>query len=84
MASARTHITPPELARQRGIGCDKVLALIRTGQLPAVNMSLGTQRPRYLIALADLADFDRRHAVVSPAPTAAPRQRRPEGIPSYV
>jgi len=79
----RTHITPPELARQRGIGTDKVLALIRSGELRAINMSLGRQRPRYLIALSDLADFDRRRAVVPPPPEPAPRRRRPE-VPSYV
>lgn len=78
----RTHITPPELARQRGITADKILTWIRRGELRAINVSEGSIRPRYLIALTDLADFDNRRAVVPPEPEP-PRQPRTE-VPSYV
>lgn len=78
----KTHVTPNELARLRGIGPEKVLGWIRSGKLSAINISEGRIRPRYLIALTDLAEFDKSLAVVAPAPSVS-RPRRSE-IPHYV
>ena len=84
MPRKRSKITPPQLARQWGIAHDKVMAYIRSGELRAINAATPgrNQRPRFLIDLADLADFERRREV---CPTPAPARRRRErlGTPSY-
>ncbi|MEO2047197.1 MAG: helix-turn-helix domain-containing protein [Pirellulales bacterium] len=42
--------TPPELAKLLGVGHDKILHNIRTGELEAVNMATSRSgRPRYRI-----------------------------------
>jgi predicted site-specific integrase-resolvase len=79
---SRTHVTPPELARMRGIAIARIVGWIRSGELRAINQSNGTLRPRYLISLADLEAFDAKRAVVPPTPVVS-RARKPS-IPSYV
>ena len=56
-------LTPPQLAKLWGVGSDKVLAWIRSGELRAVNVAknLGG-RPRYIIDRADLEDFARQRS----------------------
>lgn len=51
----RRKFTPPQLARQWGVGPDKITWLIRSGKLPAINVSRGKSgKPRYLIDVADV------------------------------
>jgi excisionase family DNA binding protein len=66
LQSERTKLTPPEVARLWGISPDKVLAWIRSGELRAINAAMSTRgRPRYLIDVKDLEDFENRRAVAS-------------------
>ena len=69
-----TKLTPPELAQRWGVNPTKVLALIRSGELRAVNLATRPNgRPRYRIDLADVAAFESARSTV-PAPK--PRRRR--------
>lgn len=75
----RTKVTPPKLARQWGISPDKLLGWIRSGELRAINAAarLGG-RPKYLIDLADVAEFEERR-VVQPPPKTPRRRQKPSG-----
>lgn len=50
------YLTPPKIARQLGVTCEKVLNWIRSGQLRAVNLSSGI-RPRWKVRPDDLESF---------------------------
>lgn len=78
----RTKLTPPMIARGWGTGVDKVHALIRSGALRAINLSLGTRKPRYLVDLADLAAFEQSRVVIPPPPP--PSRPRKSDVPHYV
>jgi hypothetical protein len=88
MAAAfeRTKLTPPQIAQLWGIAPDKVVAFIRSGELRAINVASPgrNQRPRFLVDLQDLADFERRREV-QPAPKQPPRRprREPSGNDYY-
>ena len=70
----RTKLTPPELARRWGVSPSKIIAWIKSGELPAINAATNRSgRPRYLIDIADLVIFENRR---SAAQTPAPRRRR--------
>jgi hypothetical protein len=46
--TSKKYLTPPELGKLWGVGGDKVLALIHSGPLRAVNLAVnGTGRPRF-------------------------------------
>ena len=72
----KTKLTPPEIARLWGISVEKVLNFIRSGELRAINAATPgrNRRPRYLIGVADLEDFERRRTV-GPTPKL-PRVKR--------
>lgn len=71
----RRKITPPQLAAQWGITPEKVLKWIVSGELRAINAATRTgMRPRWLIDMDDIADFERRRAAVPP-PKPSPRRR---------
>lgn len=56
---SRQKLTPPELASRWGIGTDKVLSWIRSGELRAIDASTRRgRRPRYLIDEADVVAFE--------------------------
>lgn len=73
----KQKLTPPEVAALWGVSTEKILAFIRSGELRAINAAtLGrNQRPRYLIDIVDLEDFERRRTV-APAPKLPPRRKR--------
>lgn len=75
----RRKLTPPQIAAQFGISADKVVAWIRSGELPAMNVATRANgRPRWVVDVDDLSDFERRRAaVVKPR---AKRKRRPAGL----
>lgn len=69
-------LTPPQVARARGVKPAKVLAWIATGELEAVNHAGSvTGRPRWRISDAALAAFDRARSNRGGPERAAPRQR---------
>ena len=75
----KTKLRPPEIARRWGVSNDKILQFIRTGELKAINAVCPGrgQRPRYLIDVVDLEDFERRRTV---CPPHAPVRRRRERL----
>lgn len=75
-AVAKTHYTPPELAKQWNVSPDKVRAWIASGELEAFDAST-TQggRPRYLIRREAVEAFEARRSIQKP-PEPAPRRSR--------
>jgi len=78
MLATDEYLKPPEIAKLLRVGGDSVLAWIHSGELRAVDSTMGRgQRPRWRIHRADLAAFLTRRAA-SPAPKRsrrAPRRR---------
>ncbi len=62
--SERTKLSPPQIAKRWGIHPRRVLSWIRSGELRAINISEGGQRPRYLVDVADLVAFESRRSVL--------------------
>lgn len=78
----RPYRTPPEQAKAWGVTHEHVLRLIHAGELAAFNVSTGKQRPRYLISLDDVAEFERRRST-RPIPESPKSQPSATGR-SYV
>ena len=76
MVSATRYITPPELAKRMQVKLAKIYTWIRSGELHAINVSDGEERPRWRLTEADVSDFERRRRT-----TAAPAVRRRKTIP---
>ena len=75
MTKEKTKMTPPELAARWGVAPEKILHFIRSGELQAIDVALVRGgKPRYLIDVDAIADFEARRAVTAPLPT--PRRRR--------
>ena len=73
-------LTPAEIAKELRIRESKPVGWIKSGRLPAINVSEG-HRPRYRIARAALDAFLQQQAVVL---VARPERRQKRTIPSYV
>ncbi len=73
----RTKLSPGELAAQWGKKASSIIALIRMGELRAIDVSVRRGRPRFLIDLADIACFEERRAVK--LPERIQRRRRSKG-----
>jgi len=50
-------LTTREVAKLTGFSMQKVQHLIRTGRIPAVNTSGGSQKPRWVVRMQDLDAF---------------------------
>lgn len=75
-------ITPPQLAKLWGISPCKVVKWIRAGELRASDASTERGgRPRYLIDVNDLCDFEARRSV---SPPSAPRPRNKKTTGSVI
>jgi len=74
------YLTPPEVARSLRVSESKVASWIKSGRLPAINVSEG-QRPKYRIARQALDDFLASRAVT---PAARPVRRERLAVPKYV
>jgi len=75
MIATRSKINPPQLAVRYGCDVHKILGLIKTGDLKAINVATNLNgRPRYLIDERDVEAFERRRSVQAPSPTP-PRRR---------
>jgi hypothetical protein len=76
----RTKFCPREIAHMWGVGRERILTLIRNGDLPATNVAIDTfGRPRYLVSLEDIKKFELRRAV-QPPPPLRPERRRKSGL----
>ncbi len=71
-----THgLTVREFARRYRMGKDRVLAMVRSGALRALNLaSTRCGRPRYVIMPEALLEWEQAHQATTPPPT--PRRRR--------
>lgn len=67
-SSGQAYLTPPKVGALLGVGHDKVLGFIRTGELRAIDLSTTRgKRPRWRISPDDLNAFlARRSATPSP------------------
>lgn len=67
------YMTPPAVAEYLGIDQRKILGWIARGELHAVNLSTGTQKPRWYIRRDDLDAFlAARASRPAPKPTRRP------------
>jgi hypothetical protein len=86
-ADERRNRTPPEIARQYRIATKKVLTLIRTGELRALNLAnRGCTRPRYSITPEALEEFERSREVIpndSRGTTRSLRQRKSSNVRQF-
>ena len=70
------YLSPPQIARSRGVDVHKVAAWIESGELKAVNLATtSTGRPRWKVSPADLAAFEAARSA-TPAPKIARIRRR--------
>jgi hypothetical protein len=61
---SRTKFCPREVALMWGVGRERILTLIRNGDLPAINVAIKRSgRPRYLISIEDIRRFEQQRAV---------------------
>jgi hypothetical protein len=73
-------LTPPQLAARWGVSSDKVLHLIRTGQLRALNVAADPGgRPRWRIPVEAVLAFEQARAAGAPAPSGRQRRRAAVG-----
>lgn len=79
------RLTPPQVARHLQISPESVISLIRSGQLRAIDIAkLGSRRPRFRIAIEDLASFEARRAVAVPMrQPLLPRQRQEQNVKQF-
>lgn len=76
--------TPPQLAERWHRSPDTILTWIRSGELPAVNVSTRRgKRPRYQISAADVAVFETKRRVVPPPVVKRSRRKKDDGIIKY-
>jgi hypothetical protein len=78
-ATAATTLTPPQLAARWGVSPDKVLALIHSGQLMAINLATNPRgRPRYRLRLSEIERFEEARSTKPPPPKRRRRRREAE------
>ncbi len=75
MIATTRYITPPELAKRWHVKLANIYSWIRSGELNAINMSSGEERPRWRLTEADVSDFERRRRTTA-SPGSARKQRR--------
>jgi hypothetical protein len=73
----RTKFSPREIAEMWGVGRERILTLIRNGDLPAINVAIKPfGRPRFLVSLEDIKKFESRRMVLSQRSVIRRRPRR--------
>jgi excisionase family DNA binding protein len=81
MANDDRFSTPPQVAKLLGVGVEKVKAFIDRGELVAVNLSMGSHRPRWRIAPEALQAFLKSRSN-HPKPAPKPKRRSPLPVPA--
>lgn len=75
--TARTFLTPPQVAERYGIDPSKVVAWIRKGELRGINIAANASgRPRFVVSEVDLIAFENRRAATPVK--AIPRRKKTE------
>ena len=73
----RRYVSPPILAKEWGVAAKKVITLIHSGELRAINLATDKdKRPRYAIDRADVQQFEQSRLVV-PGPPVGRVRRKP-------
>ena len=81
-AAPSGYSTPPELAKRWRIKSERVLAMIRRGELRAFDVSEpGSSRPRFRISPDAVIEYENRHAPT--APSKPSRRRRDSTVTEY-
>jgi hypothetical protein len=75
MPQIASYLTPPAVAQRFGVDVHRVLNWIRRGELRAVNVGDGAQRPRFRVSPADLALFEAARSA-GPEPKISRVRRR--------
>ncbi len=70
-------LTPDEIADRLRVTAEQVRALIRKGQLPAINVGAGSKRPLYRISEEALEEFIAGRQQETPGPTVRRFKRLP-------
>ena len=82
MNDSRGH-TPRELGRILRVSPDKVRAMIRSGELGAINTAtVRCGKPRFIVLPHHLAEFEKGRRISPPA-KPAPRQKRRRDMIDY-
>ena len=69
--------TPPQVADVLGVGHDKILVWIHSGELRAIDVSTTRgQRPRWRISRIDLEDFLKRRAAIPRSPRRVKKAKK--------
>ena len=79
MIATTRYITPPELAKRWHVKLANIYSWIRSGELNALNMSTGEERPRWRLTEADVSDFERRRRTTA---HAVSNRRRTRSLPT--
>ena len=82
MLDKEIYFTVSELAERWRVTTDKVRGFIHLGQLAAVNVGGGSQKPRWRISDTARKNFEQARAS-HPKPEPRPRRRRPSVVKEY-
>lgn len=82
LSTDKEFFKPPEVAELLNVEPYRVIQFIHAGELRAVNVSMGVQRPRYRISRQDLEHFlaARVQPVKSKKGRPRKRQTRDDGV----
>ena len=86
-AQTKKFRTPPEQAREWRCSVERVISLIKSGELKAFTLSPPTcTRPRWRIPLEAAEEFERTHGVQQPPKSARKRRsaKKDQAFVEYV
>jgi hypothetical protein len=78
----RKPMTPQQLAEYWGCDRERILRLIATKQLNAVNIGAGPGKARYMIRPTDLEEFERRRSTATAPELPKPRRKTKRALAS--
>ena len=78
--SARTMLSPNQIAALGGFARESVVNWIKSGELVGYNFAAPGKQPRYLVDVADWEAFKLRRRVVAPPKRTRRAARRDPGV----